>query len=87
MKISLDSPALFLLPLPELLLLHSLNVEINVKLHILLAYQHFVCSRLLLPNRTIHLLCVCVFLSIFLQHDIKYSSYTIDLLIYPYKTK
>ena len=69
-KISLDSPALFLLSLPRLLLLPSLNLEIHFKFHILLAYHHFPRSRLLLPNRTTELSWICVLLNIFLKHDI-----------------
>lgn len=69
-KISLDSPGLFLLSLPQLLLLPSLNLEIHFKFRILLAYHHFPCSSLLLPNRTTELSWICVLLSIFLKHNI-----------------
>lgn len=78
-----------LLSLSELLLLPSLNLQLNFKFHILLAYHVFGCSRLLLPNGTKEFLWVCVLRSVFLKHDMVLKVQQLHnkhLLIYPSKT-
>lgn len=56
--------ALFIVFVLALLLLFSLNLRLHSEFHMLLAYDHYVCYRLSLPNRIIEFLWVYVLFSV-----------------------